>query len=248
MVFSVKTITRNALSAKFDRMHSLEYFGTRLLVLVCRSQSTCSTSSGGSSNTFGQTKSGGKSSAVWERMAVAVKYSEKETNNTYINTIRATHDPALELKTVEEELKGTIGKALGRQGHKILHAKQLMEKELQRYNALMESHLSQENSKHKADILTSARNYNEYRKLALQARWELTVQRQAAGFIVNNHNYVTEQYPIAAALPVHSENDVAAGNTMDSTSTEGASSSQGKEQKAKFTDQLQWWERVGRWR
>ena len=245
MVFLAKTKTMNVLCVNICSQRSLEYYlGTRLLH---RCHSTSTNSNG--SNTFGKTKIGGKAGAVWERMAVAIKYSKKETDNTYLEAIRTTHDPTLELKTVEDELKGTIGKALGRQGHKIIHAKQLMEKELQRYNALMESHASTKNAKVQPDVISSAHNYNEYRKQALQARWELTVQRQAAGFIVNNHNYVTEQYPIAAALPVHTENDQA-NNTMNSTSTTLASSSSSTEEdkKPKFTDQLQWWERVGRWR
>jgi hypothetical protein len=238
MVALAKTTMKNVYIFKFIRIRTFEYIGTRLLQ---RNESTC-TNSGNSSNNFGKTKIGGKSGAVWERMAVAVKYSEKESNNTYLSTIRATHDPAMELKTVEEELKGTIGKALGRQGHKILHAKQLMEKELQRYNDLMKSHSSTENSKIHPDIINSALNYNEYRKQALQARWELTVQRQAAGFIVNNHNYVTEQYPIAAALPVVHDLNNESGSTINEKSAVE------KDRKVKFTDQLQWWERVGRWR
>jgi hypothetical protein len=182
-------------------------------------------------------------------MAVAVKYSEKESNNTYLNTIRATHDPTLELKTVEDELKGTIGKALGRQGHKILHAKQLMERELERYNSLVVTHSSTSNANFHPDVINSAQNYNEYRKQALQARWELTVQRQAAGFIVNNHNYVTEQYPIDAALPIPTKNKDEAGSATNCmTSANMTSSSAEKDKKIKFTDQLQWWERVGRWR
>ena len=243
MIIVTQKFTRNGLSAKFDSILPLKYF-ERILSLR-RSQSTCTNSNGSTGNTFGKTKNGGKSDAVWERMAIAVKYSEKESNSNYMNTIRATHDPALELKTVEDELKGTIGKALGRQGYKIMHAKQLMEKELQRYNSLMGSRSN--NSNFHSDILNSARNYNEYRKQALQARWELIVQRQAAGFIVNNHNYVTEQYPIPEALPSHAENDET-GNTMNDTSTKLASSSMEKDKKIKFTDQLQWWERVGRWR
>lgn len=241
---------RNGLSGRFDAaIKSIECFGTRYW---CRRQSSCTNSSGSGStisSTFGNTKNGGKSSAVWERMAVAVKYSEKESNNTYLNTIRATHDPTLELKTVEDELKGTIGKALGRQGHKILHAKQLMERELERYNSLILTHSSTNNANFHPDVINSARNYNEYRKQALQARWELTVQRQAAGFIVNNHNYVTEQYPINAALPVPTKNKDEAGNAINCmTSANITSTSTEKDKKVRFTDQLQWWERVGRWR
>ena len=97
-----------------------------------------------------------------------------------------------------------------------------------------------------ADIINAARNYNEYRKQALQARWELTVQRQAAGFIVNNHNYVTEQYPIATALPVPTENDTRE-NAMNNNNS-NVTGANGDQKVKTFTDQLQWWERVGRWR
>ena len=241
MDVSAKAMMKSATTSfKFMRIRALNGFGSRPLH---RNDSTGTHSSG--SNSFGKAKIGWKYGAVWERMAVAVKYSEKETNNTYINTIRASHDPAMELKTVEEELKGTIGKALGRQGHKIMHAKQLMEKELQRYNDLMKTYSSTQNYKIHPDVVNSAHNYNEFRKQALHARWELTVQRQAAGFIVNNHNYVTEQYPIAAALPVHDLNNE---ESVTSSATNEKSTVVEKDRKVKFTDQLQWWERVGRWR
>jgi hypothetical protein len=68
---------------------------------------------------------------VWERVAVAVKCAKKEESNLYMDAIRSSHDPVQNLKTIEDELKGTIGKALGRQGHKIRHALQSMERELQ---------------------------------------------------------------------------------------------------------------------
>jgi len=145
--------------------------------------------------------------------------------------MRAEHDPSLHLKTIEDELKGSIGKALGRQGDKILRAVQLMNQEYQIYHNVQS-----------CDVPTrqrAAQKYNEYRKEALQARWELTVHRQAAGFIVNNHNYVTAQYPIAPKLPE---------NIDDNNS--GATKEQEAEipKKKQFTDQLDWWQRIGRWR
>jgi hypothetical protein len=153
-----------------------------------------------------------------------------------------------DIKSVEAELKGTIGKTLGRQGYKIVYAKQLMEKELQRYNDLVKSHASTDNSKIHPDIIKSAQNYNEYRRQALQARWELIVQRHAAGFVVNNHDYVTEQYPIAAALSIHDLNS-GSDSTTNENNTAFTTSSVEKDRKVKFTDQLQWWwERIVRWR
>jgi hypothetical protein len=212
--------------------------------LSCGSESKCNDTIGA---VLGTPKVRGSNAAVWERMAVAVKYTEKDTSMTYLDTIRATHDPSLHLKTIEDELKGTIGKALGRQGWKIVFAIQQMEKELQVYNDLLAANSSNTNANFQEEIMKSAQKYNEYRKQALQARWELTVQRQAAGFIVNNHNFVTEQYPIKAALNMSDENDKE-NVSGERKSTQMPLPSSENESKVKFTDQLQWWERVGRWR
>lgn len=54
------------------------------------------------------------SQTTWQRAAVRVKNTEIEKNNPYLELIRDTHDPSLHLKTIEEELQGSIGKALGK--------------------------------------------------------------------------------------------------------------------------------------
>jgi len=164
-------------------------------------------------------------STVWERQAVSIKNTD--INSDYLDAMRAETDPALHLKTIEDELKGTIGKALGRQGDKILSAVRRMSQEYQVYH----DESSCINTRQQA-----ARRHNEFRKQALQARWELTVHRQAAGFIVNNHKYVTDQYPIAQALP----------ETKDEEA--GMNKPEQPEKKKQFTDQLDWWQRIGRWR
>ena len=43
-----------------------------------------------------------------------------DVTNPYLEAIRQTHDPALHIKTLEEELAGSIGQALGKQGRKVL--------------------------------------------------------------------------------------------------------------------------------
>jgi len=172
-----------------------------------------------------------KPSAVWERGASKVKNTDH--TNPYLDLIRDTHDPSLHLKTIEDELKGTIGKALGKQGEKILYAVRLMNEQYQTYEELLEKHGSVDHPQ----VIKAAVVFNEYRSDAVQARWELTVHRQAAGFIVNNHKYVTEQYPIANALPIAEENGEA-DEQPESTS---------KDDK-KFGDQLDWWQRIGRWK
>ena len=138
----------------------------------------------------------------------------------------------MHLKTIEDELKGTIGKALGKQGDKILNSLRRMSDEFQKYETLLETHETIDHP----DVQASAIRYNEIRKQAIQARWELMVHRQAAGFIVNNHQYVMEHYPISEALPL-------------SANEEANKPSSSKEKpKKKFGDQLDWWQRIGRWR
>jgi len=191
-------------------------------------------------------------STTWERGAIAVKNTD--VTNPYLEAIRAEHAPSMHIKTIEDELKGTIGKALGRQGDKILRAVRQMEAEFQNYQQLCEKYGAANNDKQDntddqattppshPEVTASARKFNGYRAEALQARWELTVHRQAAGFIVNNHKYVMEQYPIAEALPI------ASSSTNSEMKQQEDKSKEKKKSTKKFTDQLDWWQRIGRWR
>ena len=129
----------------------------------------------------------------WERSAKLVKNSD--VTNPYLERIRSeTVDPALQLKTIEDELCGAIGKALGRQGEKIGFALSEMEKEFQRYEEFLRFRAWEE-------ALMCAHRHNEARKRAIKARWELLVHRQAVGFTVNNHSVVHKTFPIREALP-----------------------------------------------
>jgi hypothetical protein len=85
------------------------------------------------------------------------------------------------------------------------------------------------------EVLSIANRFNERRREAVKARWELIVHRQAIGMIVNNHEFVMNHYPIPEAIPV----------------TEPGKNLQNKPPPAaqkKFGDQLDWWQRVGRWK
>ena len=172
----------------------------------------------------------GPATTTWERSAVRVKNTD--INNPYLEAIRDTHDPTLHLKTIEDELKSTIGKALGKQGDKILQAVCQMKEEFQVYEKYLEEHETIDHP----EVQASAMRYNEIRKRAITARWELMVHRQAAGFIVNNHKYVMEHYPISEALPLSSSEE--ANKPIENK----------KKPAKKFGDQLDWWQRIGRWR
>jgi len=51
-----------------------------------------------------------------------------KVDNQYLEHIREVHDPSLQLKTLEDELKRTIGGALGKQGEKIVSSIRKMKK------------------------------------------------------------------------------------------------------------------------
>lgn len=166
-------------------------------------------------------------STSWERNAVLVKNTD--INNQYLEHIRDTHDPALHIKTLEDEIRGSMGKALGKQGEKVLYYIELMKNE-------REQHLKTPND------VECARRHNEYRKQALQARWELMVHRQAVGFIINNQKFVNKHFPIDDAIPM--DGNISTTNQDQKLNKDDVAGSK----KAILRDQLDWWERVGRWR
>jgi hypothetical protein len=159
-----------------------------------------------------------------------------DVTNKYLEHIRDVHDPSMHIKSLEDELRGTMGKALGKQGEKILVALQNMKQELDRYHRL----LDQNHSLSSPDVLKHALQYNYYRKQAETARWELIVHRQAIGFIVDNHKFVCDKYPISPALPETEEQllEIESRNETE----------QQNEPSVNENERLDWWLRVGRWR
>mmetsp|Transcript_59690 Transcript_59690/g.69767 ORF Transcript_59690/g.69767 Transcript_59690/m.69767 type:complete len:187 (-) Transcript_59690:184-744(-) len=139
---------------------------------------------------------GNKSDTSWGRSARTVQNTD--ITSEYWEHVRAKSDPALHVKTIEEELCGEMGKALGKQGGKVENALYAMGVEQKQYKKLMEG----DPKKWSEEILASATRYNSFREIAVKARWELVVHRQAVGFIVNNHKLVHERYPIGDPLPV----------------------------------------------
>jgi len=172
-----------------------------------------------------------KPASSWERSAKIVKNTD--VTNPYLDQMRAeVVDPGLQLKTIEDELCGAIGKALGKQGEKVLIAIRKMKKEHARYLECIQNRALEE-------ALESAQRHNEARQRAIKARWELLVHRQAVGFTVDNHSVVHQTFPITEALPVKMEEMI-----------EPMSNEKSAEQPTKkvWGDQLSWWQRVGRWK
>ncbi len=206
----------------------------------------------------------------WERGAKLVK--NIDTSNQYLEHIRQTHDPALQLKTLEDELKGTMGKALGKQGEKVLNILNRMREEESKVHNLLESNYSRIDQddfdidagvrkEHqisirmipesaKKQIYHHVQNHNRLRKQAIQARWELLVHRQAVGFITQNHKFVNEmfQIPEVLNLPGNAEDWEGYDDDSDSDAIPKKRQLAVEPVTRNFGDQLDWWERIGRWR
>ena len=188
-------------------------------------------------SSFSSASTSASSEKTWERSAKLVKNTDA-TSNQYLDKIRSeTVDPALQLKTIEDELCGAIGKALGKQGDKILNAiREMKDHELQ-YNQFMS-----EESFHEA--IDFAHRYNDARERAIKARWELLVHRQAVGFTVGNHAYVMNAFRIPDPLPVKLDDLKPNNENMQQMKQ----SEEVKPKQEKFGDQLDWWQRIGRWK
>jgi hypothetical protein len=94
------------------------------------------------------------------------------------------------------------------------------------------------------EAIDSANRHNEARERAIKARWELLVHRQAVGFTVENHSYVHNAFRIPDALSVELDELTPNNETMqEKTPLENVTF-----KKEKFGDQLDWWQRVGRWK
>lgn len=194
-------------------------------------------------NVYFSTKASSKQgNSTWERSAKRVKNTD--VSDPYLDKIRAeTVDPALQLKTIEDELCGAIGKALGRQGDKVLAAIRDMTNEHVRYNECIEGRQFDA-------ALEFAIKHNESRKRAIKARWELLVHRQAVGFTVDNHSVVHETFPIHSALP-DTLDALEAAQTIDNLLDENKIDEGTKSAdvtKEMFPDQLHWWKTRGRWK
>ena len=200
---------------------------TRNLVNVARSFSRL----GGGGSDY-SVKVPSKQLKSWESGAKLVQNTTVE--NKYLEHIREVHDPSQHLKTIEDELKGTIGQALGKQAQKVHMYAQLMDQERHKYEDLL-----QHETPDVVQLQDHAQTHNQWRRDCLQARWELIVHRQAVGFTVGNHKFVMENFPVGEELPVDQE--------VDSDGTRVANTNKNNSKQTKSIDQLDWWSRIGRW-
>lgn len=180
----------------------------------------------------------GQALKSWESGARLVKNTQVE--NQYLEHIRQVHDPSMHLKTIEDELKGTIGRALGKQGEKVNMYLRAMEQERRAYSRLVDDERRDYSD---AAVAEAVDKFNSYRKDAIQARWELIVHRQAVGFTVDNQRFIMTKFPIDDPLPT-----AELALRLREDGDQGQDESAEQEIPKKFGDQLDWWQRIGRWR
>jgi hypothetical protein len=196
----------------------------------------------------------------WERSAKLVKNTTVQ--NKYLEHIRDIHSPEMHVKTMEDEIKGTMGMALAKQAQKIESYTTLMQEQLDKYQLQLLNEQQQKDAddssaaderrpyddpKEMADSI--AKVYNGFREEAIQARWQFIVHRQAVGFITDNQKLVFEKFPIEDALPEKTQT-LATTVDDDDDNTDESPTQQPSEEKKQviFGDQLDWWEKIGRWK
>jgi len=180
-----------------------------------------------------------KPASSWERSARLVKNTD--VANPYLEQVRAEIvDPSLQLKTIEDELCGAIGKALGRQGEKVLFAVREMKNQHAQYLEFIRVGAYEA-------AMQSAQRHNDARKRAIKARWELLVHRQAVGFTVDNHRVVHQTFPITEALPIKMDEIIAIAS-LDGGTKPASDGPSVEQDKKVWGDQLAWWQHVGRWK
>jgi len=181
------------------------------------------------------------STKSWQRNAQLIKNTDIQ--NDYLHHMRDLHDPTLHLKTLEDEIKGTMGKALGKQAQKVMSAILSMQQERELYRRLISS--SSSSSYPKQDLSQCIQRHNHFREKAKTARWELIVHRQAVGFIIDNHKIVCDKFPVPPPLSFPHELDP---TYSSSQVTKDFSSPDQQETPDNYYGQLRWWQRIGRWK
>lgn len=191
-----------------------------------------------------------RSTTSWERSAQMVKKSVESKVNVgdhkeYMDRISSMHDPSMHVKTLEDEIRGSMGEALGKQSMKIQHYLSLMKQERDKYEKLtktMENLPPTQLDDMKRTLREIAIKHNEFHDEAHKARWELIVHRQAVGFLVRNHEIVLEKYPIGGKIP-----DLPKNCIDDQRSSNRAVDENKSKSDISLTAQLDWWQRIGRW-
>ena len=132
---------------------------------------------------------------AWTRLANKIKDTELATDFSramHLEELRKVYDPEMEIGKLEDELQEEIASALGKTGRHCRAYFSLLEKLQLKYD-------KESNIDSKRLIASS---FNEVRELAMDARRNLIIHRQAAGFTYQNHRIVEQEYPLPSKIPV----------------------------------------------
>ncbi|GMI26860.1 hypothetical protein TrRE_jg12176, partial [Triparma retinervis] len=108
---------------------------------------------------------------------------QEPTASAYMDAMRTITDPESHVKSIEEELQETVAAALGKSGAKVANAIQECE---HLRSEILEVGATEE----------KLENYESLRKKAYHYRWELTIHRQACGFVSGNYKLIEDLYKI----------------------------------------------------
>lgn len=132
---------------------------------------------------------------AYTRLATKIQDTELETNFSnvkHLEQLRTVYNPLDALGKLEEEIAEEIASALGKTGGKCTVYFSMLRKIQLKYEALPAAH---------KDKGETARLFNEVRALAREARRDLIIHRQAAGFTFQNHQIVETEFPLPPKLP-----------------------------------------------
>ncbi|GMI45091.1 hypothetical protein TrCOL_g6556 [Triparma columacea] len=108
---------------------------------------------------------------------------QEPTASAYMDAMRTITNPESHVKSIEEELQETVAAALGKSSTKVANA--IRECEVMRAE-ILEGEATEE----------KLEAYETLRKKAFHFRWELTIHRQACGFVSGNHKLIEDLYKI----------------------------------------------------
>ena len=104
---------------------------------------------------------------------------------------KATPEALLNMSLLEDELRGEMAVVLGRMDAKLKEKMKIMEEANSQVYAVLARPFRDVPA-----LLEVVKIFNDAQEQAYQARLDLIVQRQSAGFVQNNYHLIMQRYPI----------------------------------------------------
>lgn len=129
-----------------------------------------------------------EASSPWKRLAEQIKDGG---DSIYLARLSQSYDKRDHIEKIEDEIREEMAQALGRAGSKCDYMFLLLERLGKQYDEA-------------TDVLTKrelAVKFNSQRDIAMKAREDLAIHRQAAGLRVKNQHIVEEFWPLPNPKP-----------------------------------------------